>query len=255
LPLIDRGELDIGMTANLEAVFAYNGTRWFKGKSYKNIRAIGSAVRFDVGIAVKKDSKFQKLEDLKGQTMSVGWKQHKTAHVFYVASLASGGLTEGDFKGIPVAHLGGAAKLFMQGKIAGIMLPIAAGKTRQVSAKVGGIRFLNNYNSPEALVRIQKAMPGAYITKLKPGKKPRPGLFKPTNFVSADYVVFAGKHVSNAAIYKITKTLHTQKSELIKSLGAFKTHNPKTMVKDYGYPFHPGAIAYYKEVGLWPPKK
>lgn len=255
LPLIDRGELDVGMTANVEAIFAYNGKAWFKGKPLKNLRVIGSALRFDTGILVKKAAKFKKLTDLKGQTMSVGWKQHKIAHVFYMAALASANMSETDFKGIPVPHLGKAAQAFMQGKIAGLMMPIAAGKTRQVNAKVGGIRFLDADDSPEGIKRFQKVMPGAYITVLKPGKKPRPGLFKPTKFISADYVLVAGKHVGADEVYKIAKTLHQQKAALVKSLGAFKTHTPKTMAKDYGYPYHPGAQKYFKEQGLWPPKK
>ncbi len=52
-------------------------------------------------------------------------------------------------------------------------------------------------------------------------------------------------------VYQFTKILYEQRAEVVKIHPAGKAINPKNVVKDTGTPFHPGAIRYYKEVGIW----
>ena len=52
-------------------------------------------------------------------------------------------------------------------------------------------------------------------------------------------------------VYQFTKTLYEQRAEVVKIHPAGKAINPKNIIKDTGTPFHPGAIRYYKEIGIW----
>lgn len=52
-------------------------------------------------------------------------------------------------------------------------------------------------------------------------------------------------------VYQFTKTLYEQRAEVVKIHPAGRAINPKNIVKDTGTPFHPGAIRYYKEAGIW----
>ena len=52
-------------------------------------------------------------------------------------------------------------------------------------------------------------------------------------------------------VYQFTKVLYEQRAEVVKIHPAGKAINPKNIIKDTGTPFHPGAIRYYKEVGIW----
>lgn len=52
-------------------------------------------------------------------------------------------------------------------------------------------------------------------------------------------------------VYEFTKTLYTHRAEVVKRHGAGKAINPKNVVKDTGTPFHPGAIRFYREIGIW----
>lgn len=56
-------------------------------------------------------------------------------------------------------------------------------------------------------------------------------------------------------VYHFTKTLYEQRAEVVKKHPAGKAINPKNVIRDTGTPFHPGAIRFYKEAGIWPEDK
>jgi len=52
-------------------------------------------------------------------------------------------------------------------------------------------------------------------------------------------------------VYAFTKTLYIHRAEVVKRHGAGKAINPTNVVKDTGTAFHPGAIRFYREIGIW----
>jgi len=68
--------------------------------------------------------------------------------------------------------------------------------------------------------------------------------------VGAMHLITAEKADENM-VYEFTKTLYTHRAEVVKRHGAGKAINPKNVVKDTGTPFHPGAIRFYREIGIW----
>ncbi|RKU38383.1 hypothetical protein C6496_06095 [Candidatus Poribacteria bacterium] len=57
--------------------------------------------------------------------------------------------------------------------------------------------------------------------------------------------------VDEDMVYAFTKTLYTHREEVVKRHGAGKAINPTNVVKDTGTAFHPGAIRFYQEIGIW----
>jgi TRAP-type uncharacterized transport system substrate-binding protein len=53
-------------------------------------------------------------------------------------------------------------------------------------------------------------------------------------------------------VYEFTKSLYENRAEVVKRHPAGRAINPKNIVRDTGTPFHPGAIRYFKEIGIWP---
>ncbi len=53
-------------------------------------------------------------------------------------------------------------------------------------------------------------------------------------------------------VYQFTKILYEHRAEVVKKHPAGKAINPKNIVKDTGTTFHPGAVRFYKEIGIWP---
>jgi hypothetical protein len=52
-------------------------------------------------------------------------------------------------------------------------------------------------------------------------------------------------------VYMITKTLYESREQLAAKHTAGRAVNPQNVVRNVGTEFHPGAIRYYKEAGLW----
>ena len=59
-------------------------------------------------------------------------------------------------------------------------------------------------------------------------------------------------NVSEDTIYNFTKLMYENREAIAKQHPAGKALNPKNITRDTGTPFHPGAIKFYKEAGIWP---
>jgi TRAP transporter TAXI family solute receptor len=133
-------------------------------------------------------------------------------------------------------------------------------KDRHIDAWIG---FINHPAS--AISQAQASRPGKIIGLEKPLREK---LKKKWGYV--DYVIPAGTYkgqdqkivttglsmilfaeegVSDPIVYRFTKTVAEMKDKLVKTNGAFKTWEPKDMVKGLGIKVHPGARQYYKERG------
>jgi uncharacterized protein len=55
-----------------------------------------------------------------------------------------------------------------------------------------------------------------------------------------------------ALVYEVTKILYEQRDAVTQKHPAGRAINPANVVRDTGTPFHPGAIRYYREIGIWP---
>jgi TRAP-type uncharacterized transport system substrate-binding protein len=86
--------------------------------------------------------------------------------------------------------------------------------------------------------------------------KPAPGIdgiHEPTPLIANDMDVFTNKSVSEVAVYKMVKALHDNKPMLAGIFKPFRLFDPSHMATPIkGVPFHPGALKYYKEIGIAP---
>jgi uncharacterized protein len=55
-----------------------------------------------------------------------------------------------------------------------------------------------------------------------------------------------------ALVYEVTRTLYEQRAQVAQKHPAGQWITPENVVRDIGTPFHPGAIRYYREIGIWP---
>ncbi len=59
-------------------------------------------------------------------------------------------------------------------------------------------------------------------------------------------------NVDEDTVYQFTKIMYENRDKIAERHPAAKAINPKNAARDTGTPFHPGAIKYYKEAGIWP---
>ncbi len=249
LPLVNSGELDLVVCNVLEIQEAASGEGPYKGRKQSNLRVLGVIFPLYSSIFVRKDSPIKTLAQLKGKRLPYGYSAQVTLERIVDAIIAAGGLTRKDVVPVLVPNVIRGADDFIDGKVDGGFFAIGAAKVSEVDTTVGGIRYLPVPDDPQALGRMKKLMPYAYVTLVKPSPA-FVGLDGPTKLMAYDYLVAVGAHVKDEVVYKIAKAMHDNKPKLAGSLRAFNTFDPNGMYKTMPAPFHPGAIKYYKEIGL-----
>ena len=64
--------------------------------------------------------------------------------------------------------------------------------------------------------------------------------------------VAASADTDEETVYKLVKALHQNKGDLVASHPSFMAMNPAQLaIQHDGINFHPGAIRFYKEAGIW----
>ena len=58
--------------------------------------------------------------------------------------------------------------------------------------------------------------------------------------------------VDEELVYNLTKTIWENRAEIVKQHPAARAINEKNAARNTGTEFHPGAIRFYKEIGIWP---
>ncbi len=58
--------------------------------------------------------------------------------------------------------------------------------------------------------------------------------------------------VDEELVYQVTKTIYENRAEVVERHPAGKAINPNVVVRNTGTEFHPGAIRFYREIGIWP---
>ncbi|MEM7456186.1 MAG: TAXI family TRAP transporter solute-binding subunit [Planctomycetota bacterium] len=58
--------------------------------------------------------------------------------------------------------------------------------------------------------------------------------------------------VDEDVVYELTKLIFENREAIAEKHPAGRAINPTNAIKDTGVPFHPGAIRYYVEAGIWP---
>ncbi len=255
VPLLNKNEVQLAMVAVGDAVSAFAGRDYFKGRPQPNIRLLNVMFELPFGIIVPADSKVRKVSELKGLRMPSGFPSMTTTIRPHNAYLASAGLSLDDMKPFPVANVFKGVLAMGDGKVdaSGAAPGIAFVQKAHIKLKSrGGVRFLPLDTSPKAVASMKRVLPSRVIT-VKPAKH-LVGVIEPTPMMAYSIYLAANAAMSDDQAYGIVKTLHANKAHLVRSAKVLNRFNPGRMTEKLDTPYHPGAIRFYKEIGQWPPK-
>ncbi len=254
IPVVNAGELEFGISNITQYYMAVSGTGLSKGTKYSNLRLVSTMMKFTVSPVVPIKSGITKVSQLKGTRMAVGFKGAPLFVNIHNSALATADLTPSDIKPVPQVGLVQHWRAFMAGKIDWVIAAAGSGFVKQMNAKIdGGVRHISLPNTPEALKKAQEWMPLMSWSVVQP-RKGLTAVVEPTNFITYDYPLWTHKGMSDDVVYKVTKVMHTQGKQLKEGGPLWKSYETGArLAKDFGadLPYHPAAIKYYKEAGLW----
>lgn len=245
LRLINRGDAEFATVQNDVMDYAYNGTDMFAGEKLANIATIGTLYPEVIQIAVSEDSGINSIADFKGKRISVG--DAGSGVEFNAKQILEGyGLTFDDIKKSNLSFKE-SAEAIQNGTLDGCFItagvPNAALQELAFSAGLKLIPVSGN----EAATVIDKY--GYYTATTIPG-----GTYKgsdsdvPALAIKATLAV--SKNLDENTVYEMTKALFENLTELGNAHAKGKEVSAESAITGVSVPFHPGAIKYYKEIGL-----
>ncbi|MEE2746830.1 MAG: TAXI family TRAP transporter solute-binding subunit [Pseudomonadota bacterium] len=251
IPAVNSGSLEFGAANIMQTAWAIKGQVLSKGRPNPNIKLVSTLMKFRVGPLVGKRTGFYSVSDLKGARAPTGFKAAPLFNEIINTALATGNLSIADAKSIPISALVPSWKALMAGKIDFAIGAYGSGFMKLIAKKTGGIRFISMDDSPAVQAKVNSMLPGADIRVVKPNPK-IPGVEVPTKLFHFDYILFAGKHVSDDVVYRVTKAMHGNKKSLVASSPMWRGFSVNNMGKKQGdLEYHPGAIKLFKERGIW----
>ena len=251
LPAVNAGQMHMGLANIAEITWAVEGKEHFEGRPHKDIRAIAVMYPLRSAIFVRKDSPIKSLADLKGRPVLDGFTSQKIILPLLDAMYATAGMKRSDMRPVQVPNVVVGADTFASGKAEMFFFAIGAAKPKEVDASVGGIRMLSLPNTPQAEKAVKEHFPPGYIRLEKPSPV-NTGVLEPGYSLAYDALVFGSSKTPDNVAYQTAKVMHDSAKEMGEAFGPFRLFDPKAMAKDFGVvQYHPGAVKYYKEIGLW----
>ncbi len=238
--------LDVGETAD-----AYHGRGNWKGNAKPGLRTAITMDAFQMAFWVRKDSDLRTVADLKGRRVPSGWAQQTGVIPHTIAVLASGGLTFSDVQQVPHVNVVRAAEDFKAGNLDILFFAVGAPKVAEVAAAVGGLRLLRMDPLPDSERRMKAVRSEYYYSTAIPAPHVA-GIEQPSPVQTIDVIIGVGNHVPDDVVYEFVKAMHRNKKGLAEGHPNFNRFDEKAAGKiQPTLPHHPGAIKYFKEVGIW----
>ncbi len=250
IPIVNAGELEFGIANVAQTFMAYTGTGMSEGQANGSLRMVSTLMVFRAAIMVRNDSDIHSVADLRGKRLPSDYSSAPLFAFLLSGMLANGGLSYDDVQKVPVTGLVPGVNAFKEGKIDAVIAAIGAGFVNAADAAVpGGVRFIPLSTETMAAAELAKFAPKTFLIEVPPGLT---GILEPTTVMGYDYMLWAGRDVSEDVVYRVTKAMYESEEELHGLGPLWATHSSAGMSKDQGMPYHSGAIKYFKEVGAWP---
>lgn len=243
---LKAGELELALSNAAITYFAVRGEAgWEESFPIRGVMTLAPNVAL---FLAGEDSTVGEIADLKGKRVVVG--PAGAGFKFFLGPiLGAHGLTYDDFNPLYNTQAGAAAMLgdgsaaaaFLGGAVptASITQATASQQVRfvpfddaAVSALVEKYPFFDRAVIPAGTYRGQDED------------------FHGLNVGSMHLVTSAAQ--DEDLVYRVTRAIYENRAEVVERHAAGKAIRPQVVVRQIGTPFHPGAIRYYREIGIWP---
>jgi TRAP transporter TAXI family solute receptor len=258
LPLIDSGELDLGIVNAVDMGLAYQGPNRLKigGRNpfphVPNSRLLMRGSPLKSSLIVRKDSPIKNIRDVKGKRVTGEYPAQLAVWYNVFGSLANGGLSWNDVKVVPVPAVNEGVDTLIQGRADVTTHAIGSAKVKEADAAVG-IRYIPLDCSAQGEERIKKAVPGYYLSTVKAGSST--GIVEDTCVYTYDIYLVGHKALPDPVVQGALKAIWDNIAKLPPLHPGFMEWTKERAVHpDVTIPYHPAAIQFFKEKNVWSSK-
>ena len=244
---LDSGTLELALSNSAISYFAVRGeSTWDKGYG---IRAVVTMAPNVAMFVAKADSGIKSIADLKGKQVVIG-PAGAGFEMFVGPILEEHGVTFGDLGRKINATMSDAVSQLGDGDadaaFLGGAVPAAAISQAASSFEIVFVPF--DPDVRETLIEKYPFFNGVTVpADTYPGQEED---YAGLN-VGSMHVITAAS-VDEDLIYQVTKSIWKNRADVAAKHGAGKAINPKNAARYTGTDFHPGAIKFYEEAGIWP---
>ncbi len=245
LRLISKGEAEFAIVQNDVMDYAYKGIDLFAGEKVSGLATIGTLYPEVVQIAATKESGIKSVADLKGKRVSVG--DLGSGVEFNAKQILEGyGMTFDDIKKSNLSFKESGDGL-QNGQLDACFVTAGVPNAALQELAISAGLVLVPVTGAEADAICAKY--GYYTKTTIPG-----GTYKgadedvPALAIKATLAV--SQSLSEDVVYNITKAMFENTSELALAHAKGKEISAAAAITGVSVPFHPGAVKYYKEIGL-----
>ncbi len=243
---LQQSELEFAMANAAISYFAVRGEGAWE-KEY-NIRTVMTMAPNVAMFITPKSSGVKSIADLKGKRVVVG--PAGAGFKFFIEPiLKAHGVSYDDFTPLNNTQAG-AVDMLADGSAAAAFLGggVPTASITQACASQD-IRFVPFDESAKTALFAEYPFFNAATIKAETYRGQSES-FAGMNVGAMHFITSASQ--DDETVYQFTKLLYEHRDEVVKVHPAGRAINPKNVTKDTGTPFHPGAIRYFREIGIWP---
>jgi TRAP transporter TAXI family solute receptor len=241
--LIESGGAQLGTTTTGVALQGWNDTGdWTAGQRYRKMRALFPMYDQPFQFVALRRSGITTVAQFNNRNVGVG-PRAGTGGVYVPAILAAIGISakigNGSWNDSSARLLEGGYDAL--GMSAGVPIPAL----KQAEAKEPLI-FVSL--TPEQIEAIGKAIPELTISQI--GSGAYTSLDKTYTTVGLYIFAIGRDDLPDEFVYRLVKATFLNHDRLLKAIPAAAETLPKNVDKNRFLPFHPGAVRYYREIGI-----
>ncbi|MCI5078621.1 TAXI family TRAP transporter solute-binding subunit [Oricola sp.] len=250
LPLVANGELTVGINSSVDTGAVYNGEHG--NAAQKDLRMLARLWPLRVAFVVRAESDLKEVKDLKGKRVVTDFSALKAVGLVNQAMIQAGGLSLDDVDGVTVSGLGPGMEALTEGDLDATSIAVGIPLTQQAHASIpGGIRYLSITGDNATSEFINEIYPGTYLLPVEPSAR-LPEVTEPVTVVGYDVFLTTSASLSDETATAILEALYEAFPALQEDYPPIRSGSrDKFAVPSNTVPYHPAAVAFFKEKGLW----
>jgi TRAP transporter TAXI family solute receptor len=243
IDLLEAGEAKLGFVTMGIALHAWNGTgAWVGRKPARAMRAIFPMYDTPFHLLVLQDSGIRSIAEMAGKRIGVG--PHGGSSAAYVPEFFATLKTPTNFVFGDWSDL--AAQMHERSLdvlAVGAGVPFPSFVELETKDKVRYVALTS-----DQIAALRLAVPEVTPSHISPGTYP--SLVRPYQTVGLYNFAVAHEDLPSDLVYRAVKAVFENHEELIEVHAAAAATVPANIARNTFLPFHPGAIRYYRQIGI-----